>query len=84
MLKNLILDLILGDLTQIWAQKIFFMDLISTSSYIVASHHCMKFQGKLLNQTWENGKKPSFGTNFGSTQIWAPNFFFLDFTSTTG
>ena len=24
---------------------------------IVASYHCMQFQGKLMNQTWENGKK---------------------------
>ena len=32
---------------------------------IVASYHCMQFQGKLMNQTWENGKKPSFGTDFG-------------------
>ena len=31
---------------------------------IVASYHCMQFQGKLLNQTSENGKKPSFGSDF--------------------
>ena len=24
---------------------------------IVASYHCMQFQGKLKNQTWKNGKK---------------------------
>ena len=24
---------------------------------IVASYHCMQFQGKLMNQTWENGQK---------------------------
>ena len=24
---------------------------------IVASYNCMQFQGKLKNQTWENGKK---------------------------
>ena len=29
--------------------------------YILASFHCMQFQGKLMNQTWENGKKPSLG-----------------------
>ena len=34
---------------------------------IVASCHCMQFQGKLQNQNWENGKKKtSFGTDFGS------------------
>ena len=32
---------------------------------IVASYYWMQFQGKILNQTWENDKKPSFGTNFG-------------------
>ena len=32
---------------------------------IVANYHPMQFQGKLMNQTWENGNKPSFGTNFG-------------------
>ena len=32
---------------------------------IVASYHCMWFQGKLMNQTWENSKKPSFGPDFG-------------------
>ena len=30
----------------------------------------MQYQGKLLNQTWENGKKPSSGPNFG---IFEPN-----------
>ena len=24
---------------------------------VVASYHCMEFQGKLMNQTWENDKK---------------------------
>ena len=32
---------------------------------IVASYHYMQFQGSLMNQTWENGKKPSFGHDFG-------------------
>ena len=27
---------------------------------IVTSYHCMQFQGKLMNETWENGKKCSF------------------------
>ena len=26
---------------------------------IIANYHCMQFQGKLMNQTWENDKKPS-------------------------
>ena len=52
---------------------------------IVASYNCMQFQGKLKNQTWENGKKkPSLGTKFDP---FGPNVgpkkFFIDFTSTT-
>ena len=31
----------------------------------VARYHCMQFQGKLINQTWENSKKASFGPDFG-------------------
>ena len=34
--------------------------------YIDANYHCMQFQGKLMNQAWENDKKPSFGSDFGS------------------
>ena len=33
--------------------------------YIVASYHCMRFQGKTMKQTGKNDKKPSFGSNFG-------------------
>ena len=29
--------------------------------YIIVSYHYMQFQGKLMNQTSENGKKPSLG-----------------------
>ena len=32
---------------------------------IVRSYHPMQFQGKIMNQTWENGKKPNFGPDFG-------------------
>ena len=38
--------------------------------YIVAIYHCMRFQRKLMNQMWENGKTPNFGV-----EIWAPKFF---------
>ena len=31
---------------------------------IVSSYRCMQFQGRLMNQTWENVKKPSFGPDF--------------------
>ena len=36
----------------------------------------MQFEGKLMNQTWENGQKPSFGPDLAFlAQIWSPNFF---------
>ena len=40
------------------------------------ANHCIQFQGKLINQTWEIDKIPSFEPNFG------PQIFFMDFTST--
>ena len=50
---------------------------------IIASYQCMQFQGKIMNQTWENGKKPSLRPDF--VQI-SPNsgrhfFFFFFFSS---
>ena len=42
---------------------------------IVASYHCMQFQGKLKNQTWETGKKTLL-LGLILAQIWATNFFF--------
>ena len=32
---------------------------------VVASYHCMQFHRKLMNRTWESGKKPSFRSDFG-------------------
>ena len=62
--------------------QIFFMDFVSMLD-IVASFHSMQFQGKLINQTWENGEKPSFGTDFGP---FGPNLdskiFSINFTLT--
>ena len=43
---------------------------------IVGSYHCMQFQGKLKNQTWEIDKKSSFGSDPSSPQIPAAIFFF--------
>ena len=34
---------------------------------IVARYHFIQFQGKLMNQTWENGRKPTV-----LAQIWSP------------
>ena len=45
--------------------------------YVVASYHCMQFQGKLMNQTWEKCRKPNFGlilARFGPNLV-PQNFF---------
>ena len=44
---------------------------------IVASYHCMEFQGKLMNQSLENGEKSNFGPDFGSfgPNLGPQNFF---------
>ena len=47
----------------------------------VASYRCMQFQGKRMNQTWENGKKLNFEPDFGlfgpdlGTQIFFRKFY---------
>ena len=48
---------------------------------IFASYHCMQLQGKLMNQTWENGKKPLVLEPISAhlAQIWPANFFFFFF-----
>ena len=46
---------ILARLVQIWAPKLF--------SWLLPLPD-MQFQEKLMNQTWENGKKTSFGFDF--------------------
>ena len=33
---------------------------------IIASCHCIQFQGNLINQTLEKNKKPSFEPDFGT------------------
>ena len=33
----------------------------------------MQFKGKLMNQTWENGKKLNFGPDFGLFDAFGPN-----------
>ena len=50
---------------------------------IVPNYHPMLFQGKLTNQTWDNGKNPSFGSDFDT--FWpkfSPKVFFVGFAST--
>ena len=61
---------------KIWIQKLFRGFYLYYILDIVASYLCMQFQEKLMNRTWENSQKPSFGPNFGPlTQIRAVNFF---------
>ena len=36
---------------------------------IVASYHCMQFQGKLMIQTQENGEKAHFGSDLGPLDL---------------
>ena len=61
MTKNLILGPILAHLTQIFFCGFYHYYQLD----IVPSYHPMQFKGKLMNQTWENGKKPNFGPEFG-------------------
>ena len=84
MAKNLVSDLMLGLFAQIWALNFFGEFYLYWIIDIVASYHCMQFQGKLMNQTCENGKKPSFETNFCPFgPILDPKTFFMNFTSIT-
>ena len=49
---------------------------------IIASYHCVQFQGKLKSQTWENGKKIVLGLILANlAQIRAANFFFKNVAS---
>ena len=58
--------------------KMFFWFYVYWMLDIVASYHCMQFQGQLMNQTWENGKKPSFGPILVHLpEIRATKFFFF-------
>ena len=76
---------ILAPLHQIKPQIFFHRFYLYYMLDIVASYHCMQFQGKLMKQTWENSKKPNFGINFGPLpldQIRSQSFF-VDSTFTT-
>ena len=78
MAKNVVSSLNLGP--QIFFHGLYLYCILD----IVASYHCMEFQGKLTNQTWENGKKPSFVTDFDTCgPNLGPKYFFIDSTSTS-
>ena len=72
----------------VWGQNLGPQHFFSCILPLHVSHCCKlslyAMEGKIRNQTWENGKKPSFETDFGHL---GPNlgpkiFFFKDFTST--
>ena len=65
MVENPISGLILANLAQIWAPKIFLMSFTTTRYYIVTSYHCMQFQGKRMIQTQLNDKKLHYGPDLG-------------------
>ena len=44
---------------------------------IVASYHCTQFQRKLMKQTRETNKKPSFEANFGPFGLISSRHFFF-------
>ena len=77
--KSLVLDLILAPWTQIWAPKFFCEFYVYLMVKIVARYYCIQFQGKLMNQNWENGKNLSFGPNWAIWLKFMPrnSFFFF-------
>ena len=80
--KNLILGLVLACFgPNLFPENFFPGFYLYLMLDIVASYQCMQFQGKLMNRTWENCKKLSFGPNFGPNLV--PKIFFVGFTSTT-
>ena len=70
MAKNLILDPILTNLTQILVQKLFSWILPLLLVRRCCKESLYAIQGIIMTQTWENGKKCSFKPKSGS-----PNFF---------
>ena len=51
----------------------------------VTGYHCIRFKGKLLNQTWENSRKNKFWAWLCpvlALNWYQISFFFVDFTST--
>ena len=67
-----------AQLALIWVPRFFFVGF--TSSY-----HCMQFQGKIINQTWENDKKnqTSFGPDLARLAQFWPVFLFKNLALST-
>ena len=74
--KKLNLESILVCLAQIWVHKLFWRFHLYYFLDIVPTYRPMQFKEKLMNQTWENKKKPNFGSNFG---LFGPNLGPLNF-----
>ena len=73
MAKNLVSDLILAPLAQIWAQKLFLWILP-----LLDVRHCCKLSQYAISRKTKTSKKASFGPNLAHlTQIRAANFFFF-------
>ena len=74
MAESLVSGPILAPLAQIWTSKFIFVNVISTRCWTLLQA-IIVFQGKLMNQTWENNKKPCFGpivahlAQIGTTKI---------------
>ena len=66
MVKNLVSSPILAPFVPNFVPQNFFCEFyLYYMLDIVGSYHCMQFQGTLINQSWENDKKPSFRADFG-------------------
>ena len=52
-------------------------------TFLAGFNYTLQFKGKLINQTWKNGKNLVSGPILAPlAQIWTQNFFSMDFTST--
>ena len=60
----------------IWAINFFLRFQLYYMLDIVPSCNIVQYQGKLINQTWKNDKKPNFGPDFG---LFGPNLGFQGF-----
>ena len=65
MAKNLVWGPILGPWDKFGSSKFFSWILFLLHVRHCCKLSCMQYQGKLMNQTWENCKKTSFRTDFG-------------------
>ena len=77
MLKILVSGPILAPLVQIWVFQSASMDFNSLDVRHFEKYHSIQFQGKLMNQNWENSRKPSFMPDFGPLDQNSGTIFFF-------